>query len=70
MEGFFNGADVVFATPAPFTTAHKASAKAPTPSAEPAPKEEGTHTKGVGETTPLAAETPAPPKRAISPAVV
>ena len=70
MEGFFDGVDVVFATPAPSTTAYKAPAKAPTPSTEPVPKEEGTHTKGAGETTPLPAETPAPPERAISPAAV
>ena len=70
IEGFFDGADVVFATLAPSTAAHKALAKAPTPSAEPVPREEGTHTKGAGETTPLPAETPAPPERAISPADV
>ena len=70
MEGFFDGADVVFATPAPSTTTHKAPAKAPTPFVEPVPREEGTHTEKAGETTPLPAETPAPPKRAISPAAI
>ena len=70
MEGFFDGADVVFVTPAPSTTGHKVSAKAPTPSAELIPKEKGTHIEGVGETTPLPAETPAPPERAISLAAV
>ena len=69
MKGFFDGADAVFATPALSTAAHKAPTKAPTPSAESVPKEEGTHTEGVGETTPLPTETPAPPERAISPAV-
>ena len=33
MEGFFDGAEAVLATPAP-PTAHKAPAKTPTPSAE------------------------------------
>ena len=70
MEGLFDGADVVFATPAPSTTAHKVPAKTLTPSAEPVPREEGIHIEGVGETTPLPAKTPAPPERAISPTVV
>ena len=70
MECFFDGADVVFATPAPSTAAHKAPAKTPTPSAELVPREEGTHIEGVGETTHLPAETPAPPERAISPTTV
>jgi len=66
MEGFFDRANVVFATPAPSTAAHKGSAKAPTPSAESIPREEGIHTEGVGETTPLPAVTPIPLERAIS----
>ena len=66
MEGFFDGADVVFAMPAPSTVVHKAPAKAPTPSAEPVPREKGTHTEGVGETIPLPTETPVPPERTIS----
>ena len=70
MEGFFDGANVAFVTPAPSTATHKAPAKAPTPSVEPVPKEEGTHTEGVGKTTPLPAETPAPPARAISPTAI
>ena len=70
MEGFFDGANVVFTTPAPSTAAHKAPAKAPTPSAESVPREKGTHIEGVGETTPLPTETPAPPERAISPTAV
>ena len=69
-EGFFDGADVAFATPTPSTAAHKVSVKTPTPSAEPIPRKESTHTKGVGETTPLFAKTPASPERAISPTVV
>ena len=70
MEDFFYGADVAFATPTPSTAAHEVPTKAPTPPIEPVPREEGTHTEGVGETTPLFAETAAPPERAISPAGV
>ena len=70
MEGFFDEADVAFATPTPSTTAPKVPAKAPTPSAESVSREEGTHTEKVGETTPLFAETPAPPKRTISPPAI
>ena len=69
MEGFFDGADAVFATPAPSSAAHKAPAKTPTPSAEPVPRE-GTHVEGVGETMPLPAERPTPLEGAIPPAAV
>ena len=69
MEGFFDGADAVFATPAPSTVAHKAPAKTPTPSAKPVPRE-GTHVEGVGETTPLPAKRPTPPEGAIPPTAV
>ena len=70
MEGFFNGADVVFATPAPSTAAYEVPAKAPTPPTEPVPREKGTHTEGVSETTPISAKTPAPLEIVISPATV
>ena len=70
MEGFFDGADAAFATPIPSTAAHKVPAEAPTPSTESVPREEGTHIEGVGETTPLPIETPAPPERVISPTVI
>ena len=69
MEGFFDGAEAVLATPAPSTAAHKTPAKTPTPSAEPVPRE-GTHVEGVGETTPLPAERPTPSEGAIPPAAV
>ena len=69
MEGFFDGADVVFATPAPSAATHKDPAKTPTPSAEPAPRE-GTHIEGVGETTHLSAKTPTPLERVVSPTAV
>ena len=70
MEGFFDRADVAFATPTPSTAAPKVPAKAPTPSAEPVLRKEGTHTEGVGETTPLSVETPAHLERTISPTAV
>ena len=68
MEGFFDGAEAVLATPAPPAT-HKAPTKTLTPSAEPVPKE-GTHVEGVSETTPLPAERLTPSGGAIPPAVV
>ena len=68
MEGFFDGAEAVLATPAPFV-AHKTLAKTPTPLTEPVPRE-GTHVEGVGETTPLPAERPTPLEGAVPPAVV
>ena len=68
MEGFFDGAEAVLATPAP-STAHKTPAKTPTPSAEPVPRE-GTHVEGVGETTPLSTERFTPSEGAIPSAVV
>ena len=69
MEGFFDGAEAVLATPTPSTTAHKTPAKTPTPSAEPVPRE-GTHVEGVGETAPLPVERPTPSKGAIPPTAV
>ena len=70
MEDFFDGADVAFSTPTPSTAAHEVPTKALTPPTEPIPREEGTHIEGVGETTPLFAETAAPPERTISPTAV
>ena len=59
MEGFFNGADVVFgvATPARPAAAQGVLAEAPIPSIEPVPIGEGTYTKGISETAPILAET-------------
>ena len=70
MEDFFDRADVAFATPAPSIAAHKVPAKTPTLSTELVPREKGTHIEGIGETTLLSTERPAPPKRAISPTAV
>ena len=52
MEGFFDGADVVFkaATPAPPAVAQGVPAEAPIPSTEPVPIGEGTYTEGISET--------------------
>ncbi|XP_030957107.1 uncharacterized protein KIAA0754-like [Quercus lobata] len=69
MEGFFDGAEAVLATPAPSTATHKTPAKTPTPFVESVPRE-GTHVEGVGETTPLPAERPTLSEGAIPPAAV
>ena len=69
MEGFFDGAEAVLAMLAPSIAAHKASAKTPTPSAEPVPRK-GTHVERVGDTAPLPAERPTPLEGAIPPAAV
>ena len=60
MEGFFDGADVAFATPTPSATAHGVPVEALTPPSESVPREEGTHTERVSETTPISAKTPTP----------
>ena len=65
MKGFFDGANVAFATPTPSATAHGVPAKAPIPPSEPIPKEEGTHTERVSETTPIPTRTPISPKGVI-----
>ena len=58
MEGFFYGADVAFATPTTPAAAHGVPAEAPIPPSKLVPKEEGTHTERVSETTPIPARTP------------
>ena len=60
MEGFFDGDDVAFATPAPFAAAHGVPAEAPTSPSELVPKKEGTHTERVSEITPIFSKTPTP----------
>ena len=61
MEGFFEGADVMFGTIAFATSAiaQRVVVEAPIPSTKPVPME-GTHTKGIGEDTPISTETPIP----------
>ena len=58
MEGFFEGADVMFGTIASATSvaAQRVVVEAPIPSTKPVPME-GTHTKGIGEDIPIFAET-------------
>ena len=65
IEGFFDGADVVFATPTIPVAAHGVPAEALIPPSEPVPKEEGTHTESVSETTPIPARTPISPEGVI-----
>ena len=59
MEGFFDGADIVFETPAP-ATAQGVLAEAPIPSTGPVPIGEGTYIERVSEATPIPAETLTP----------
>ena len=70
IEGFFDGVDIAFATPTPSAAAHGVPTEVSTPPTEPVPKEEGTHTEGVNETTPISAKTLTPPEGVISPAAV
>ena len=59
MEGFFDGVDAAFTTPAPSASAHGVPTEAPIPHSDPVPREEGAHTERVSETTPIPAKTPA-----------
>ena len=65
MEGFFDGVDVTFATPAPSASAHGVPVEAPIPPSKPIPREKGTHTERVSETTPIPTRTPISPKGVI-----
>ena len=65
MEGFFDRADVAFATLAPSAAAHGVPAEAPIPPSKPIPRGKGTHTERVSETTPILARTPISPKGVI-----
>ena len=62
MEGFFDGANVVFGTPASTapTAAQGVPVEALIPSTGSVPISEGTHTKRVSEATPILAETLTP----------
>jgi len=60
MGGFFDGDDIVFATPAPSVAAHRVPAKTPTFPTELVPIDEGTYTRKVSEATPIPAETLTP----------
>ena len=70
MEGFFDGANVVFATPASSTAAPKVPTKATTLPIEPVPIDKGTHTGKVSEATLVPANTLTSRKVAIPPTTV
>ena len=65
MKGFFDRANVAFATPTTPTVAHGVLAEALIPPSEPIPKEDGTYTERVSETTPIPARTPISPEGVI-----
>ena len=65
MEGFFYGANVAFATPAPSAATHGVLVEAPIPSSEPIPREKGTYTERVSEITLIPAKTPISPEGVI-----
>ncbi|KAK9996680.1 hypothetical protein SO802_021366 [Lithocarpus litseifolius] len=67
MEGFFDGADVVFETTASATpaTTQGVPAETPIPSTELVPIDEGTYTERVSETALIPAETLTPQEEAI-----
>ena len=60
MEGFFDGADIVFTTPASSATTPRVLAEATIFPIEPVPIDEGTHTGKVNEAIPIPAETYSP----------
>ena len=70
MGGFFNGADVLFATPVPYAVASRVPAKALSLPTEPEPIDEGTYTGKVSEVTPVPAETHSPQEVVTPPATV
>ena len=69
MEGFFDGANVVFGTQASVapTAAQGVPVEAPIPSTRPVPIGEGTHTERVSVATPIPAETFTPQEGVIPP---
>ena len=69
MKGFFDGADIVFGTPAPTTPAatQGVPAEAPIPSTNPVPIDEGTYTEKVSKATPIPTETFTPQNGVIPP---
>ena len=69
MEGFFDGANVVFGTQASVapTAAQGVPVEAPIPSTRPVPISEGTHTERVSVATPIPAETFTPQEGVIPP---
>ena len=71
MEGFFDGANVVFGTPASTapTAAQGVPIEAPIPSTRPIPIGKGTHTEKVSKATPIPTETLTPQEGVIPPIV-
>ena len=69
MEGFFDGANVVFGTPASTapTAAQGVPIEAPIPSTRPIPIGKGTHTEKVSKATPIPTETLTPQEGVIPP---
>ena len=70
IRGFFDGANIVFATSAPSAATHRVPAEAPTPPIESIPIDEGTHTGKVSEAIPIPAKTLTPQEVATLPATV
>ena len=70
MGGFFDGANIVFATPVPSAAAPGVPAEAPSLPTKLVPIDEGTHTGKVSEATPILAETHSPQEVVTPPATV
>ena len=68
--GFFDGADVVFATPASFAAAPRVLAETTTLPTKSVPIDQGTHTGKISEAIPIPAETLTPQEVATPPATV
>ena len=70
MGGFFDGADVVFATPAFSAIAPEIPTEATTLPIEPVLKDEGTHTAKVSKATHIPAKTLTPREVATPPTTI
>ena len=72
IEGFFDGADVVFeaTTPIPPIATQGVPVEVPIPSTKPVPIGEGTHMEGISKTALIPAETLTPQEGSVPPTVV
>ena len=70
MGGFFDGVDIVFATPASSAAAPGVPVEAITLPTKPVPIDEGTHIGKVSEAIPVPAETLTPQEVATPPVIV
>ena len=70
MGGFFDGANIVFATPVPSAAAPGVPAEAPSLPTKLVLIDDGTHTGKVSEATPILAETHSPQEVVTPPATV